>query len=72
MEKHRVKIITDTIELAALLKWANIVGSGGEAKHLIRSGVVSVNGEIVTQKGKKIYPGDNVCIDEEIMLTVEK
>lgn len=72
MEKHRVKIITDTIELAALLKWANIVGSGGEAKHLIRSGVVSVNGEIVTQKRKKIYPGDNVCIDEEIMLTVEK
>lgn len=72
MERQRVQIDTETIGLSALLKWANIVGSGGEAKQLILSGLVSVNGEITTQKGKKICPGDSVCIDSKIILTVAK
>lgn len=72
MERQRVQISTDTIGLSALLKWANIVGSGGEAKQLIQSGVVSVNEEITTQKGKRIYPGDSVCIDSQIQLIVVK
>ena len=49
---------------------ANLVGSGGEAKVLIQEGAVSVNGEVCTQRGKKIRPGDDVQI-ADIMLTVQ-
>jgi ribosome-associated protein len=72
MEKHCVKISTEKIGLSALLKWANVVASGGEAKQLILSRHVTVNGKITTERAKSIYPGDNVCVDGQIMLTVEK
>lgn len=44
----------------ALLKYAVLVGSGGEAKTVIADGMVSVNGEVCTMRGKKIRPGDTV------------
>ena len=48
------------IKLDALLKFANLACSGGEAKILIAEGQVQVNGETCTQRGKKIRPGDIV------------
>jgi ribosome-associated protein len=48
------------IRLDALLKLANAVESGGQAKLEIQSGQVRVNGEICTQRGKKLLPGDCV------------
>ena len=48
------------IKLDALLKFAVLVGSGGEAKTVIADGMVSVNGEVCTMRGKKIRPGDTV------------
>ncbi len=53
------------IKLDALLKYANLVCSGGEAKLLITEGKVSVNGEACVQRGKKIKPGDEVCVNGE-------
>lgn len=50
------------IELHALLKFANIVQSGGEAKQLISQARVSVNNSLTTQKGKKINDGDIVKV----------
>ena len=45
------------------MKFADMVDSGGEAKMLIAQGLVLVNGEICTQRGKKIRPGDEVEFD---------
>lgn len=55
-----INISTEFIKLDAFLKFAALVGTGGEAKNLIADGFVSVNGEICTQRGKKLRPGDRV------------
>jgi ribosome-associated protein len=55
-----IQISTPFIKLDALLKFAALCGSGGEAKTLIQGGYVRVNGEICLQRGKKIYAGDTV------------
>ena len=57
---EKVKITTEFIKLDALLKFASLVSSGGEAKALIQDGQVLVNGEVCTMRGKKIRPGDSV------------
>lgn len=62
MEKKNVSITTEFIKLEALLKLANLVGSGGEAKVIIQAGEVSVNGEVCLQRGKKLRPGDVVTL----------
>ena len=53
-----VVIGTEFIKLESALKLANAVGSGGEAKALIQDGEATVNGEVCTMRGKKLYPGD--------------
>lgn len=60
---NEVSINTEIIKLDAFLKWAAIVGSGAQAKFLIQDGLVSVNGEICTQRGKKLIKGDVVNFD---------
>ena len=55
-----VVISDDFIKLGQLLKLANMVSSGVEAKIVIQNGEVKVNGEIDTRRGKKIYPNDVV------------
>lgn len=60
---EKITINTEFIKLDSLLKFAALVGTGGEAKYVIAEGMVSVNGEVCTQRGKKIYPGDRVCFD---------
>ena len=55
-----VAIKEEFIRLDSLLKLAVLVGSGGEAKQVILDGLVSVNGEVCLQRGKKIRPGDVV------------
>ena len=54
-------ITTEYIKLQDLLKFANLVETGGEAKERIQAGEVTVNGEVCTMRGKKIRPGDDVC-----------
>ena len=58
-----ITITTEFIKLQDLLKLANLVGTGGEAKIVIQNGDVSVNGEVCTMRGKKIRPGDMVAFD---------
>ena len=60
---EKIAIQTEYIKLDALLKFAALVGTGGEAKLVINEGLVSVNGETCTQRGKKIRPGDVVSFD---------
>ena len=58
-----ITIHTEFIKLDALLKYAAVVGTGGEAKEIIADGLVTVNGDVCTMRGKKIRPGDKVCFD---------
>ncbi len=60
---NEIKITTEFIKLDALLKFAGLVGTGGEAKMLILDGCVTVNGEVCTMRGKKIRSGDSVSVN---------
>ena len=53
-----ITITGDFIKLDALLKYAALVASGGEAKRVVADGLVAVNGETCFMRGKKIRPGD--------------
>ena len=55
---ENIIINTEFIKLQDLLKFANLVGTGGEAKIIIQEGEVLVNGEPCTMRGKKLRPGD--------------
>ena len=67
-----VKIIKEPIELYKLLKFENMVASGGKAKYVISEGHVLVNGQVETRKRKKIYSGDVVEFGgEEIRVKVK-
>ena len=63
-----VCITGEYIKLDALLKYASIASSGGEAKYLIQSGEVFVGNEACTLRGKKIRPGDVVRYGDSVML----
>lgn len=60
---NKIKINTEIIKLDAFLKWAAIVSSGSEAKIYIQDGLVKVNNEICTQRGKKLKVGDVVSFE---------
>lgn len=71
MQKDNISITTEFIKLDSLLKFANAVATGGEAKQIIQDGLVKVNGETCTMRGKKIRPGDVVEVDNQLELRVE-
>jgi ribosome-associated protein len=60
-----VEIIKEPVELYKILKFENMVASGGEAKQVITEGKVLVNGEVETRKRKKIFSGDIVQFGTE-------
>lgn len=62
MKSEQIKITTEFIKLDQLLKFAGITYTGGEAKTAIQNGEILVNGEVCTQRGKKIRPGDIVTL----------
>lgn len=62
MEIIPVSIHTEFIKLDALLKFAGMTDTGGFAKELVQQGLVRVNGEVCTMRGKKIRPGDVVTV----------
>lgn len=60
-----VEIDREPIDLYKLLKFENLVQSGGEAKFVISQGMVRLNGSVETQKRKKIVSGDVVEFNED-------
>ena len=53
------------IKLGQALKLAGLVGSGVDAKFVIQDGLVKVNGETDTRRGRKLYDGDTVTFEGE-------
>ena len=65
MEMNEIQITTEIIKLDAFLKWAGIASLGSEAKIYIQEEMVFVNGEVCTQRGKKLRVGDVVEFEGE-------
>ena len=57
---QQISIHTEFIKLDALLKYASLAETGGEAKQMVQAGEVKVNGEVCTMRRKKLRPGDVV------------
>lgn len=62
--------VKENTELKNLLKLANLVSSGGEAKYAILEGKVTLNGEVTTVIRKKLKNGDVVEFNGEILKVV--
>ena len=60
-----VKIKTEFITLGQLIKFLNLIGSGGEVKFFLMENDIFVNDELESRRGKKIYPGDKVKINNQ-------
>ena len=58
--KEEFKLKGEYIKLGQLLKVMNYIDNGSDAKFIIQEGNVKVNGEVATERGKKIHPGDIV------------
>ena len=72
MQKETVEITTEFITMDKLLKFSGVADTGGQAFMMVEDGVVRLNGQLVTEKRKKVRPGDVVNIDDQIELTVAK
>jgi ribosome-associated protein len=59
----KIGISTEYITLGQLLKLADCIGSGGEAKSFLQETKVLVNGEPDNRRGRKIVPGDTVQVE---------
>lgn len=70
MEEISLREGDDYIKLGQLLKKANMMSSGVDAKMVILDGLVNVNGEVELRRGKKIYPGDVVTFEGESVKVV--
>ena len=68
MSEEHIKINTEFIKLEALLKFAGVAETGGEAKLAIQNGEVKVNGALCTMRGKKLHPGDRAELDGQVLI----
>ena len=71
---EEIIIDTEFIKLDSLLKYAAVVQTGADAKFFISEGLVFVDGEVETRRGRKIYDGMTVKVlaDEEVNLIIKK
>jgi len=69
---EEIRIYTESIRLDAFLKFCAIAGTGGEAKNLVQEGCVEVNGELCSQRTRKLRTGDRVSVEgQEFLVTGE-
>lgn len=62
---HDVPIRDESIRLGQFLKLADLIDNGAEARPLLMQGVVTVNGEVETRRGRQLVKGDVVTLDGE-------
>ncbi len=70
IEAIGVEVNAQPIELYKVLKIADVVSGGGEAKYAITEGYVAVNGEIETRKRRKLYDGDLIEFNQEYYVVI--
>lgn len=57
-----IEINSDVIQLDQLLKWAGIVDSGGQVRFMLDDNIIKLNGVLLTERRKKVHPGDVIEI----------
>ena len=67
---EEIKIETEYIKLDQFLKLSGVAQTGGQAKMMISEGLVKVNDEVSTQRGKKIRINDKIEVDEDHLFIV--
>ena len=67
----QIHLREEFIKLGQAMKKAGMVGSGLDAKVIIQDGLVKVNGEVDTRRGKKLYPGDTFEYDGNVVKVEE-
>jgi ribosome-associated protein len=67
-----IEIKDNFIKLGQAMKMANLAASGAEAKIVVGEGLVKVNNETETRRGRKLYDGDVVCYDGNEIRIVAK
>ena len=72
MQKEQISIITEFITMDKLLKFSGVADTGGQAFLMVEDGIIKLNGKLVSEKRKKVFPGDIVNIDNQIELTITK
>ena len=72
MEIIKLRPQDEFIKLGQALKAAGLVESGVEAKDVIQNGLVLVNGEIDTRRGRKLYPGDVASFDGNCLINIRR
>ena len=65
-----IKIRYEFIKLGQALKLAGVVEDGVEAKYAIQDGLVQVNGEVDTRRGRKVYEGDVITFENQEIVVV--
>lgn len=69
-EEITVPIRDESIRLGQLLKLAGVVDDGAVAREVIERGLVSVEGQVETRRGRKVRPGEVVVLDEAVTIRV--
>ena len=68
---EEIRLRDEYIKLGQALKAANLVDSGVMAKMLIKDGLITVNGRVETQRGKKLVDGDVVSFGGETIIIIK-
>jgi ribosome-associated protein len=69
---EKVYFHTEFVKLQQLMKLADVVGQGSDAKMLIQEGYVKLNDEVCTMRGKKVYDGDVMEFEGEKYLACRR
>lgn len=72
MSVEKIYIDQEYIKLDSLLKFGGIAETGGQAKLMVQDGLVLLNGEVCTQRGRKIKDGDKVQFEDKILEVLRK
>ena len=72
MLDKNILIRSEFITLQQLLKFANLICSGGHAKAFLSGNTIIINGVKDNRRGRKLYDGDKVVINNKLCLTVNK
>ncbi len=70
MKEHEFVLTEEYIQLIQLLKVLSLVGSGGEAKEVVREELVFCNGELETRMRYKVRKGDEIEFEENLIRVV--
>lgn len=70
MAETNIKAKNEFITLTQALKEALVIGSGGQAKWYLKDNPVELNGETENRRGKKLYPGDEVKLNDGSIIKI--